>query len=385
MKASTCACTAATTRGALAPTVVTAMPEPRSMRWLPSTSTTMPPSARAAKTGIVVPTPPATAEVLRAISARERGPGTGVTRARCCVTVVAGRGVACVSVAVTGCSSSAGSAKSPERRPMLSNTCCSLLQNSEAWMELRHLRYFVATAEAGTVSAAAGAPAPHATRALAPAAPAGARPRGGAVRAVRWPPDGLPHRRALLPLAQDLLAPSGRAAGGGHVPRPRPPRRLTIGAPTVTLTDVVSPFIATLEPEDPTTDVLGADGLSPVETLLRGADLAIGTVRPQAPYRSPRAGRAAGVGLRALRASMGDSATGHAGGAAGGAPDRPAGHVHRPAGPRGRRRGGGGDLRVDGGGGQRDGRPGPRGRGAGRRRGLGRCALRARAVGGRRR
>ena len=38
--------------------------------------------------------------------------------------------------------------------------------------------------------------------------------------------------------------------------------------------------------DDPTVDVLGADGLRPVETLQRGADLAIGTVWPQPPYRS---------------------------------------------------------------------------------------------------
>lgn len=50
--------------------------------------------------------------------------------------------------------------------------------------------------------------------------------------------------------------------------------RLTVGAPTVTLTDVVAPFIATLADEDPTTDVLGADGISSVEVLARGADLA---------------------------------------------------------------------------------------------------------------
>ena len=47
MNASTWACTPATTAGAELPTEVTAMPEPKSISWLPSTSTTMPPPAAA--------------------------------------------------------------------------------------------------------------------------------------------------------------------------------------------------------------------------------------------------------------------------------------------------------------------------------------------------
>ena len=46
VKSATCCCTAATTRGAELPIVVTAMPDPKSISWLPSTSTTMPPPAR---------------------------------------------------------------------------------------------------------------------------------------------------------------------------------------------------------------------------------------------------------------------------------------------------------------------------------------------------
>ena len=46
VKSATCSCTASTTRGAALPTEVTAMPEPKSISWLPSTSTTMPPPAR---------------------------------------------------------------------------------------------------------------------------------------------------------------------------------------------------------------------------------------------------------------------------------------------------------------------------------------------------
>ena len=81
MNAATCSRTASTTRGALVPTVVTAMPEPRSMR---SCRRRPPPGhrARAAKTGIVVRRPPATAAGLRARSSWDRGPGIGVRRRR---------------------------------------------------------------------------------------------------------------------------------------------------------------------------------------------------------------------------------------------------------------------------------------------------------------
>ena len=43
VKSATCAATAAVTSGWAWPTEVTAMPEPRSMSWLPSTSTRMAP------------------------------------------------------------------------------------------------------------------------------------------------------------------------------------------------------------------------------------------------------------------------------------------------------------------------------------------------------
>ena len=46
VKSAACAEIPATTAGAALPTVVTAMPEPKSIRWLPSTSTRIPPPAR---------------------------------------------------------------------------------------------------------------------------------------------------------------------------------------------------------------------------------------------------------------------------------------------------------------------------------------------------
>ncbi|MEU4419889.1 LysR family transcriptional regulator [Actinoplanes sp. NPDC024001] len=150
-------------------------------------------------------------------------------------------------------------------------------------MELRHLRYFVATAEAGTVSGAAERlhlTQPGLSRQLRQlerdlGVPLFDRSGGRLELSTTG--------RALLTQARDLLqrADALRVAAAFHAQGRLD--RLTIGAPTVTLTDVVSPFIATLAPEDPTVGVAGADGLNPAETLRLGADLAIGTVRPAPP------------------------------------------------------------------------------------------------------
>lgn len=153
-------------------------------------------------------------------------------------------------------------------------------------MELRHLRYFVATADDGTVSGAAARL--HVTQ-------------PGLSRQLRQ----LEHHlgvdlfdreggrlalsgtgRALLPLARDLLrgADAFRVAATFHAHGRLD--QITIGAPTVTLTEAVAPFIVTLESDDPTASVFEVDGRDPVAALRRGADLAIGTARPQGPYLS---------------------------------------------------------------------------------------------------
>ncbi|MEU4619742.1 LysR family transcriptional regulator [Actinoplanes sp. NPDC023801] len=151
-------------------------------------------------------------------------------------------------------------------------------------MELRHLRYFVATAETGTVSGAA-------TR-LHLTQPGLSRQLRQLERDLGVPLfDRSTTRlelsttgRALLPQARDLLqrADALRVAAAFHANGRL--ERLTIGAPTVTLTDVIAPFIATLAPDDPIIDVLSADGLSPGE-VLRSADLAVGTIRAAPPFR----------------------------------------------------------------------------------------------------
>ena len=150
-------------------------------------------------------------------------------------------------------------------------------------MQLRHVRYFVATADAGSVSAAAARV--HVTQ---PALSRQLRQLEQDLGVTLF--DRSAGRlalnrtgRALLPAARDLLASAdalqrraGYHAGGGL-------ERVTIAAPTVTLTDIVSPFVATMSADDPVVDVLQGDGRTTAELLHAGADLAIGTQRPPAP------------------------------------------------------------------------------------------------------
>lgn len=84
MNSATWARTASTTRGAELPMVVTAMPEPRSMSRLPSTSSTMPPPARATNTGTDTLTACDTAAARRLLSSSDAGPGISVTSRRVC-------------------------------------------------------------------------------------------------------------------------------------------------------------------------------------------------------------------------------------------------------------------------------------------------------------
>lgn len=155
-------------------------------------------------------------------------------------------------------------------------------------MELRHLRYLVATAEAGSVSAAAQAL--HVTQ---PGLSRQLRDLerelgvdlferdGGRLRLSRTGRELLPRAVAVLDAVADLTRAADVHAAGGV-------ERLLIAAPGVTLTDVVAPFVATMAADDPVIDVRTADGVS-VHTLLReGVDLAIGTDRPPRPFTSRR-------------------------------------------------------------------------------------------------
>lgn len=147
-------------------------------------------------------------------------------------------------------------------------------------MDLRHVRYFVATADAGTVSAAAADV--HVTQ------PALSRQlrhleqdlgvalfdRGsGRLTVNRTGAALLPAARELLRAAASLQSIAEFHSQGGI-------QSLTIAAPTVTLTDIVSPFVASMTADDPVVDVRASDGMAPAAMIAGGADLAIGSRRP---------------------------------------------------------------------------------------------------------
>lgn len=153
-------------------------------------------------------------------------------------------------------------------------------------MELRTLGYFVAVAETESVSAAAAVV--HVTQ---PAISRQLRQlerefgvdlfvrSAGRLRLSAAGREFLPHARAVLRQA-DSAARAARSYAAGRL------ERLTIAAPTTTLTDVIAPFLATLAADDPMPTVLESDPRQAYAALRRGADLAIVTERPAAPLAS---------------------------------------------------------------------------------------------------
>lgn len=153
-------------------------------------------------------------------------------------------------------------------------------------MQLRHVEYFVATVEEGTASAAAARL--HVTQ---PALSRQLRTlehdlgvtlfdRGAGRMTLNRAGS------ALLPAARELLTAAHRLRLSADHYRQGRVDRLTIAAPTVTLTDVVSPFVATMTPDDPVVEVRYGDGESIAAMIGGGADLAIGTRRPPKPLRA---------------------------------------------------------------------------------------------------
>jgi len=153
-------------------------------------------------------------------------------------------------------------------------------------MELRTLRYFVAVVEAGSVSAAA-----EAVRITQPAISRQLRGlehelgialfvrSAGRLRLSAAGREFLPHARDVLRSA-DGARDAARSYAAGRL------ERLTIAAPTTTLTDVIAPFLATLAADDPMPTVFESDPGPAYDALRGGADLAIVTEAPHAPLAS---------------------------------------------------------------------------------------------------
>jgi len=153
-------------------------------------------------------------------------------------------------------------------------------------MELRTLEYFVAVVEAGSVSAAA-----EEIRITQPAISRQVRQlerelgidlfvrSGGRLRLSAAGREFLPHAREVLRSA-DGARSAARSYAAGRL------ERLTIAAPTTTLTDVIAPFLATLSADDPMPTIFESDPRVAYAALRGGADLAIVTEPPRAPLAS---------------------------------------------------------------------------------------------------
>ncbi|WP_298133849.1 LysR family transcriptional regulator [Micropruina sp.] len=147
-------------------------------------------------------------------------------------------------------------------------------------MELRTIGYFVAVADAGSVSAATQIT--HVTQPSLSRQLRQLEKELGLELFTRR--DGrlvlAPAGRQFLPAARELLvrAEATRAAAAqiraGGLPT------LTVAAPPVTLNDVVAPFFATWGAEDPMPRVQALNAADEYGDLDRGADLVIGTRPP---------------------------------------------------------------------------------------------------------
>lgn len=147
-------------------------------------------------------------------------------------------------------------------------------------MDLRLLRYFVAVADAGSVTAAA--------REVHVAQPSLSRQLRGLERQL-----GLTlfdrgegrlvlssAGRHFLPVARDLLARADLATRAAAALRDGALTDVTLSCPATTLTDVIAPFLATWGTDDPMPTVWERLPAQIYPSLETGADLAVGTVPP---------------------------------------------------------------------------------------------------------
>ena len=161
-----------------------------------------------------------------------------------------------------------------------------LIYAYEAWMmELRTLRYFVATVDSGSVSAASDVV--HVSQ-------------PSLSRQLRQLEQGLgvdlfvrssgrlslsAAGRQFLPIARDLIARADSAELAAETIAAGRLEHIAIAAPTTTLTDVIAPFLATLGAEDPIPTVIESEPSQDQTRLLDGADLAIMTEAPKRPLK----------------------------------------------------------------------------------------------------
>lgn len=153
-------------------------------------------------------------------------------------------------------------------------------------MELRTLRYFLATVDSGSVSAASDVvhvSQPSLSRQLRQlekslSVDLFARQGGRLSLSAAG--------RQFLPIARDLVARADSAELAAETIAAGKLERITIAAPTTTLTDVIAPFLATLGADDPLPTVFESEPSQDQSRLFQGADLAIMTEAPRRPLNS---------------------------------------------------------------------------------------------------
>lgn len=149
-------------------------------------------------------------------------------------------------------------------------------------MELRHLRYFLAVVESGSVTRAA-ASALVAQPSLSRQLRRLERDLGVALfdrdgGRLRLSPAG----ERFVPIARDLVTRADRARAAAAALRDGATARLTVAAPAATVTDVIAPYLATTDREHPFVTVREELRDGAYAALAAGADLAVSSTPPPA-------------------------------------------------------------------------------------------------------
>src|SRR5450631_269855 len=149
-------------------------------------------------------------------------------------------------------------------------------------MELRHVRYFLAVVDAGSVTAASRVV--HVTQpSLSRQLRLFEKDLGIALFTRTGGRLALSAAgRQFVPVARDLAARAEAAAEAAATLAAGRLQHIRIAAPVTTFTDVLAPFLATLHPDDPLPAVSEEPPQLIYEALQSGADLAISTEQPPA-------------------------------------------------------------------------------------------------------
>ena len=153
-------------------------------------------------------------------------------------------------------------------------------------MELRTLRYFLAVADAGSVTAAAAQ-----VRVAQPSLSRQLHRLEADLGLQLFQRDGVrlvlsPAGSQFVAVARDLVARADAAADAAAALAAGRLDRITIAAPPTTTTDVIAPFLATLGPHDPFPSVDEHSPVAVYQALAHRADLAVSTQPPPRRYRA---------------------------------------------------------------------------------------------------